>query len=215
MPNFYRNSVDNSGRRQANATGVNKAAVQDTAQLYHYCADCNRSFMSANNLDAHRRSATHHPKDVDCPCKGCAQAFVSLSALILHLEFGSCQTGVNLTGINEYVRRLDTKHVITDHTLDAVGGGETIISKSWNGTAHECYLCHLFFRKRHSLIQHLKSPRHLTKIYMCPQSTCREHFSAMSGLCQHVESGKCKVQQKQDVLGFISRLVSQMVKMTK
>jgi Zinc-finger of C2H2 type len=212
MPIFY---IDNSGCRQRNATGVNKAAIQDKAQSYHYCANCDRSFMSANNLDVHRRSATHQPKDVDCPSKGCAQAFVSLSALILHLEFGRCRSGINLAGITEYVRRRDTKHFITDHTLNAADDIETTVYKSWNGTAHECYLCHLLFRKRQSLIQHLRSPRHLTKIYMCPQSTCREHFSALSGLCQHVESGKCGAQQKRKVLGFISRLISQMVKMTK
>ena len=199
MPNFYRNSVDNCGRLEVNTTGeVNKAALQAKA---HYCAECNRSFVSANNLGAHRRSAVHQPKDVHCPCKGCIQSFVSLSALILHLEFGYCRSGVNLTTVNKYVRQLDTEHLITDQTLlvnvvAASPAKDGMKIKTWNGTAYECYLCHWLFRACYSLTQHLKSPRHLLKIYMCPQGTCREHFSALSGLCQHIESGKCEINQK-------------------
>jgi len=190
------------------------AVLQNGRQSYHYCAECNRTFQSANNLDAHRRSATHQPKNVRCPCEGCAQSFVSRSALILHLEYGICRSGVTFTSINKYVRQFDTECFITDRTRMVDGTEDVTVNEGWNGVAYECHLCHSLFHKRYSLIQHMRSPRHQTKIYVCPQSTCRERFSAFSGLCQHIESGKCRVKQDQGVQTFVDRLVRRIGSMT-
>src|SRR5882762_8518685 len=42
---------------------------------------------------------------------------------------------------------------------------------------------------------------------VCPKNICRSHFSAWSGLCQHIESGKCGVNRHRGVQKFIDRLI--------
>ncbi|TDL14542.1 zinc finger protein, partial [Rickenella mellea] len=80
-------------------------------------------------------------------------------------------------------------------------------SRSWNGHAFECFLCHGDFRTLHSLNAHLQSPKHQEKIYRCPQSTCQIEVSAMSSLIQHVENGSCGVRMFKQVQDTIDGLV--------
>ena len=42
---------------------------------------------------------THAAKDVECP--GCCRMFVSESAMVLHLEAGTCDSGVDSDRVNE------------------------------------------------------------------------------------------------------------------
>ncbi|KAJ7369021.1 hypothetical protein DFH08DRAFT_983724 [Mycena albidolilacea] len=135
--------------------------------FHHYCAACKKLFLSANNLKNHLNSSIHLPKDVLCPGKGCRLTFVSRSAVLLHLESGTCRCGID--------RR----------TIDRL--------RAWNGVAYECYLCHAGYRILAALNQHLGSPRHQEKVYVCPLNVCRVRFSTLSGLCQHIESGRCGV----------------------
>ncbi|KAJ7673223.1 hypothetical protein DFH06DRAFT_979191 [Mycena polygramma] len=86
-----------------NATGLHEHYRQSAR--HHYCAPCKRHFLSASNLTSHPNSSPHRPKDVPCPGKGCGLAFVSRSALILHLESGTCKSGADHQTINRCYHR--------------------------------------------------------------------------------------------------------------
>ncbi|KAJ6517249.1 hypothetical protein C8R47DRAFT_250607 [Mycena vitilis] len=201
-----------------NALGLHEHYRQSAR--HHYCAPCKRHFMSASNLTSHLNSALHRPKDVPCPGKGCGLAFVSRSALILHLESGTCKSGADRQTINRYVRQYDTKNIITDPARLLTGGGGgsdvtyTATSRSWNGSAYECYLCHVGYRTLAALNQHLASPRHQDKIYVCPLNVCRQHFPTLSGLCQHIESERCGVSKFKVVQNTMDDLVGKMRRLT-
>ncbi|KAJ7606977.1 hypothetical protein DFH06DRAFT_236471 [Mycena polygramma] len=186
---------------------------------HHYCAPCKRHFLSASNLTSHLNSALHRPKDVPCPGKDCGLAFVSRSALLLHLESGTCKSGTDRQMINRYVRQYDTNNVITDPARLLTGGGGsdvtyTATSRAWNGSAYECYLCHLQCNTLAVLNRHLASPAHQDKIYVCPLNVCRQHFSTLSGLCQHIESKRCGVSKFKVVQNTMDDLVGKMRRLT-
>ncbi|KAI6015663.1 hypothetical protein EDC04DRAFT_2578163 [Pisolithus marmoratus] len=178
-----------------------------------YCVSCKRLFRFESNLnsasflcscEAHLNSSVHRPKDVPCPFRGCDMAFVSKSALILHLESGSCQSGVNRQRVNQYVRDMDRNNAIIDPSRLLTAGDNTSVDyiateRSWNGNAFECVLCHSRFAALRDLNRHLASPRHQSKIYKCPLSSCGVHFRTLSALCQHVESEKCGIMKFQVV----------------
>ncbi|KAG6332194.1 hypothetical protein ID866_6896 [Astraeus odoratus] len=188
-------------------------------QCHHYCVSCRRVFLSAQNLTAHLNSSIHKPKDVLCPLRGCGQSFVSKSALILHLESGSCRSGANRRLVNDYVRRMDHTNIITDPSRLLTAGEDDKVDyiateASWNGRAYECVLCHSCFRKLVDLNRHLASPRHQSKIYKCPLSSCQTRFNTLSGLCQHIESEKCGVAKFKVVKQTLDDVFSSMGRIT-
>jgi hypothetical protein len=112
------------------------------------------------------------------------------------------------------VRQFDTNNNITKPSRLLQGANEVTYAASeraWNGVAYECYLCHAGHRTLAALNQHLGSPRHQEKVYVCPLNVCRVRFSTLSGLCQHIESGRCGVARfvrntMDDLIGRIGLL---------
>jgi len=184
-------------------------------QSHPYCVECKRVFQSANNLRAHLNSSVHTPKAFSC---GCGQAYVSKSALLLHMESGYCKRGMNRQRLNDAIIALDRSNVITNPARLIGGPGQHVHSwateRSWNGEAYECYFCHSTFRSLKALNAHLQSPRHEEKIYVCPKSDCRQQFSVLSALCQHVESEKCGVVRFREVKAVMDSFVSGMRRLT-
>ncbi|KAF9564945.1 hypothetical protein CPC08DRAFT_606412, partial [Agrocybe pediades] len=163
---------------------------------HHFCLPCGREFSSANSLEQHLMSSIHREKNVKCP--GCDSKFVSHSAMVLHCENGGCRSGVNRNMVNGLVRQYDTGHAITDPSRMIGNGSEEITTylaseASWNGYKYECYLCHGEFSDLKALNQHLASPKHQQKIYICRGPSCGIQFAALSGLMQHMESQRCDV----------------------
>ncbi|KAG2341971.1 hypothetical protein BDR05DRAFT_976668 [Suillus weaverae] len=152
-----------------------------------YCIACNRIFQAPSNLHSHLNSSIHRQKDTVCPFNGCGLAFINNSALILHLESGSCRSGVNRRAVDNW---------------------------SWNGQAYECVLCHTQFRALMDLNRHLTSPRHQEKVYRCPLSTCQAHFVSLSGLCQHIESERCGVTRFKAVQDAMNNLFAGVARIT-
>ncbi|KAK7026332.1 hypothetical protein R3P38DRAFT_2949282 [Favolaschia claudopus] len=184
---------------------------------HHYCGECQRHFQTASNLTSHLNSSTHRPKDVRCPGKGCGMSFVSRSAMLLHLEAGTCKSGADRKVINRVVQTYDTQNIITNPARLITGGGNTTYAASeraWNGYAYECYLCHADYRTLAALNQHLASPRHQDKIYVCPLSSCRVQFTTLSGLCQHIESERCGVAKFRVVQNTMDDLLGKMRRLT-
>ncbi|KAJ7849785.1 hypothetical protein B0H14DRAFT_3085966 [Mycena olivaceomarginata] len=156
-------------------------------QMDHsYCAECQRehyrqsafhpllcrlqeALLVANNLKNHLNSSIHLPKDVLCPARDVDSLYRRT--------------------IDRLVRQFDTNNNITKPSRLLQGANE----RAWNGVAYECYLCHAGYRTLAALNQHLGSPRHQEKVYVCPLNVCRVRFSTLSGLCQHIERGRCGV----------------------
>jgi hypothetical protein len=69
-------------------------------------------------------------------------------------------------------------------------------SRTWNGSAFECYLCHKCFRQLKDLNAHLASPVHTgAKMYHCPPRGCGVKFNTLSGLMRHIEDESCGVRR--------------------
>ncbi|EJD40342.1 hypothetical protein AURDEDRAFT_139010 [Auricularia subglabra TFB-10046 SS5] len=194
--------------------GHNSASHAD-----RYCVDCRRMFMAPSNYNAHRNSLIHTPKGIPCPhrARGCNAMFVSHSAMTLHLESGHCVSGMTRADVNQRVLELDRGRVITDPSRLLTNGARATYQatdRAFNGHAWECYLCHAQMRSVQALNNHLNSPRHEEKIYLCvnhcPQPQCKQRFVTLSGLMQHIESDRCGVQRFRVVQIAISQLTSGM-----
>jgi len=189
-------------------------------EQHHYCSPCDRHFQNDNNLRQHLNSSTHRPRNTHCPA-GCGSSFISNSALVLHLESGGCSSGINRNTVNRVVRQLDTNHVITDPSRLITGGTYVddevtyyATAFSWNGFAYECYLCHKDYSSLRSLNQHLASPAHERKFYICPGPNCDIRFVGLGALCQHIESESCGVLRFRAVQATMDSLLGQMTRLT-
>ncbi|KAN0132139.1 hypothetical protein V8E53_010058 [Lactarius tabidus] len=186
---------------------------------HHYCTfccKCNRAFQSQNNLQQHLNSKLHKPSNIMCPGRGCNMSFISVAALTLHFESGTCPSGMTREELDRRVVRADRNNYITnpDRLISGPGGYEApsttlwATERSWNGevSAYECFVCHSMFTTLAGLNQHLKSPVHREKIYRCPKQDCLIEFKTLSALCQHVEGGSCGLRVFKQVQDVMDRL---------
>lgn len=190
--------------------------MEHNSCAHYFCRPCNRFFTSASNLQNHLNSNMHAPRNVKCPGRGCGRAFVSVSALILHAESGTCPSGVTRAQVDAFVSRLDQQNIITNPALMIAGPDGTrqapqdseywATERSWNGYAYECFLCNGEYNTLRALNMHLQSPRHRQRIYRCPQRSCGIEYGALSSLSQHVESGSCGVRANRQVQNVMDNL---------
>ncbi|KNZ81677.1 Zinc finger protein [Termitomyces sp. J132] len=209
--------------RDCNSFFVNETGLHEhyrQSPQHHYCAACRCPFQSASNLRSH--SAVHRPRDVPCRGKGCTLTFVSVSSMLLHLESGACVSGLTRRIIDAKIREWDRSNIITDPSRLLASSSPHAHSQTtyyatdaaWNGSAYECYLCHGKYKNLAALNQHLASPRHQDKVYVCPQATCRVKFTTLSALCQHIESERCGVHRFREVKLAMDGIVGQMSRLT-
>ncbi|KAF7867169.1 hypothetical protein EAF04_005253 [Stromatinia cepivora] len=182
---------------------------------HRYCRPCKLMFQNENNLMQHQHSKIHQGSAMKCPF--CPTHYPTASALIIHLESGSCPSGMNRQKINAEIRRLDSRHVITTPQIEYPSSSSTSIAtqRSWNGYRYECALCSREFNTLQGLNGHLRSPVHEQKIYRCPGPRCAREFKLLSGLVQHVESETCGLMKFSNVQntarGGINKMVGRMI----
>ncbi|PON21483.1 hypothetical protein TGAM01_v209646 [Trichoderma gamsii] len=88
-------------------------------KAHHYCEECDRSFGTAASLKQHLQSTIHRPiSNLTCMAGKicgveCNAHFSSPSAMIAHMENGSCQSGMNRQKLNRLVLVQDNDHLIT------------------------------------------------------------------------------------------------------
>jgi hypothetical protein len=183
-----------------------QAAYELHAEDTHWwCKPCDRFFNSGHNLEAHRNSSIHKTKDFKCPF--CPRMAVSSSAMIAHLESGTCRSGITRAMIDDWVARNDPNHTWTNPSRMISNGTSTKLASSpvWIASEqafnhhtgmYDCYFCSADFRYLQQLNQHLASPKHTKrdqKLYRCPG--CRAETETLSGLVSHVERGGCGFRQ--------------------
>ncbi|KAK9490191.1 hypothetical protein V1508DRAFT_285004 [Lipomyces doorenjongii] len=148
-----------------------------------YCVSCEHIFINENSLMQHMRSKTHMGNSIQCPY--CKRSFTTASGVTIHVESGTCSSGINRTKINTLVRQLDRNNVITRPMLTMPGydNVETIATElAWNGYGYQCYLCTKHFQTLHGLNNHLKSPVHQQNIYHCPKSVQQQARSTIQNM---------------------------------
>ena len=151
-------------------------------------------------------------------CPFCKTGFTTASAVTIHLESGTCSSGLNRTKINNIVQRMDRNNVITKPMLTMPGYDRVEMiatERAWNGSYYECYLCHRDFSSLRALNQHVQSPAHEQNIYHCPKAGCGRNYKLLSGLIQHVESESCGLmrfsQVQQQAKNGIQNMVGRMI----
>jgi hypothetical protein len=162
-------------------------------------------------------SRIHINDFIQCPF--CKEGFPTASSVTIHLESGRCSTsGLNRNKINDIVRRLDRKNVITRPMLTMPSCDERVMiatERAWKGYFYECYLCSREFGTLQGLNAHIRSPVHEQNLYRCPKGSCGREYKLLSGLVQHVESESCGVmrfvQVQKQVRGGIRNMVGKMI----
>jgi hypothetical protein len=151
-------------------------------------------------------------------CPFCKNAYTTASGVTVHLESGTCTSGLNRAKINGIVRQLDRNNVITRPMLTMPGYDRVEMiatDRAWNGRGYQCYLCAKEFSSLNGLNNHIKSPVHEQPMYRCPKESCRKPFKILSGLVAHVESETCGLmrfmQVQQQARNGVQNMVGRMI----
>lgn len=169
-------------------------AVTKTTTASCKCKACHQQFSSANALehvrhtpselptdtsiltDLHltQHSITHFPLTVRC--YACPRKFRRHADMLIHLESGTCASGVNLVYLNSVAATCFhwKKYVKKDFRVRLLNGDGTYRSEKDGG-----------------------------KPFVCP--TCGEEFPLLSSLFAHVWSSSCKQSRNGGALGKLKR----------
>ncbi|EXJ74051.1 uncharacterized protein A1O5_02345, partial [Cladophialophora psammophila CBS 110553] len=100
----YRTHLDNSSHHNVcdpchlDFRTSDRLESHDVA-VHNMCIECGKYFENGNNLMQHKRS--HLPADIQC--LGCFRQFSEFSAMIIHLESGNCESGLNRDDIDSWI----------------------------------------------------------------------------------------------------------------
>ncbi|PFH57421.1 hypothetical protein XA68_15099 [Ophiocordyceps unilateralis] len=157
----------------------------------------------------HLNSRTHRGTSLACPF--CSSLFVTAAGVTHHLETGSCpdMQGFDRDQMYRFVRSKDPDGIISKKLLGWTGSVQyEATERCFNGDAYECYFCHREFRRLSHLSQHLNSPTHQSKLYHCPNRSCRQEFKTLAGIVNHFESESCGVTRfdriQNQMAGYLS-----------
>jgi len=181
-------------------------------------------------------SSAHKSSDIACPT-GCGRSFISYTALVLHLESGTCSSGLTRERVDYYIRQWDRQGLISTGRLALTAPPSnnssprpqthlaTEASYSRSDQAYKCFFCIRLFSSLRALNQHLGSPRHAystidsplgEKLYHCAnrRGGCTKEFLSLSGLMGHVEAGHCGVREMRGVMNALDQVLGGMNRLT-
>ncbi|KAL2128841.1 hypothetical protein VTI74DRAFT_8573 [Chaetomium olivicolor] len=197
-------------RRCNNVFWTEQECRDHMVENHLYCADCDRHFMSYNNIKQHLNSKTHRGSTVSCPF--CPATYTTAAGMTHHLERGACPRAphLNRDEIYRFVRSKDPNGVISKHSITWHKNAPTYSATemAWNGCFYECYFCEREFSSLHGLNQHLNSPAHQETLYHCPKPGCRTEFKTLGAIINHLESESCGVMCFETVQRRIGDIVS-------
>ncbi|KAG2047537.1 hypothetical protein BDR06DRAFT_963813 [Suillus hirtellus] len=208
---------DGDGEEPPFCVGCNRWFV-DLASLYqhlatslkhNWCFLCSREFATPTSLDQHA-FPVHKGLDFECPL--CSKRFKVPSSIALHIQSGACHN-ISRAQATAAVHALNIVPSIS--VSRHIEGGSTrvascyVTERAFNGTAYECYLCHLTFRTLGALNSHIDSPAHDADEFKCPK--CERKYKFVSGLMQHIASEACGVPRFEVVEDFTMSLIDQLL----
>ncbi|KAL3605336.1 hypothetical protein FPOAC2_00279 [Fusarium poae] len=112
--------------------------IQHDVEVHNRCPTCQRFFDSPSNLINHEK--VHLEKNMKC--LACPRMFISNSAMMLHLEHGTCESGANLRVI---------KNVVADWYEEYGPAGHD------HEDDFRCENCGSYFNSLSALLQHAES----------------------------------------------------------
>ncbi|KIM29284.1 hypothetical protein M408DRAFT_328942 [Serendipita vermifera MAFF 305830] len=213
-------------RRQFDAPGLLVTHFTKAHNSDLHCQICDVWFSRASNLRDHMASPVHNEPEIPCP--HCSKLLKTTSGVAHHLE-AKC-----LKKITAGVVQWDVGHQITSpvytnriREVDSDDEDDDILvlrrndglqqilevcasADSWDASV-QAFVCpvpdclHGFAKLGH-LNQHLRSQFHRTdpNTFRCPK--CESHFSVVSALVQHLESGVCGLAESNTVKEIYSGL---------
>ncbi|EJD40261.1 hypothetical protein AURDEDRAFT_146411 [Auricularia subglabra TFB-10046 SS5] len=165
--------------------------MQDHAAAY--CAPCRRIFSAPDNLDAHLNSNFHKEKTIPCAARagpgGCDAKFVSLSAMILHLEAGVCASGTTRAIVNSYMPAVDKSRLVCVRVYIPAARGEP----RWDDEAERWTCsernCAVRTKTKEEMVPHADSAVHDSpkSTFRCAERQCDKRASTLGGIIQHIE----------------------------
>ncbi|OTA69524.1 putative zinc finger protein [Hypoxylon sp. EC38] len=187
-----------------------QALREHMMESHHYCHDCKREFMNANNLKMHLNSRIHRGNGIHCPF--CKTGYTTATGLAHHLERGGCPQAsfLNRDEVYKVVRAKDPGGIISKKLIGWHGSPTyEATHKAWNGDAYECYMCHREFMSLNSLNQHLSSPAHQQALYHCPnRMNCGREFKTLAAIMNHLESESCAYMRFETVRNTLGNIIS-------
>ena len=148
-------------------------------------------------------------------CPGCNRLFPTVTGVTLHLESGTCASGMTRHKVDKRVHEMDTQGVVTNRRRIGYGEWEPepdiwATERAWNGDAYECPLCYNEYRTLGGLNGHITqihAPKRTENIYSCPG--CGRQFKLFSQLIGHMEhTGTCNVRGDHRMNGILTGGVS-------
>ncbi|KAL7804228.1 hypothetical protein V8C43DRAFT_267241 [Trichoderma afarasin] len=120
--------LDHLGAKD-HGTPVAKPQTRKEAKEDRECKECNRTFKNFKALQQHLDSVIHRPiSNLTCMAGKicgveCNAHFRSPSALVAHMENGTCRSGMNRQKLNRLVLMQDSEHLITssDGSFESLG----------------------------------------------------------------------------------------------
>jgi hypothetical protein len=141
-----------------------RAHINEIHRHHHFhCVVCDRAFVGLNQVTQHLKSKVHMPSNHVCPGR-CGARFITLSALIKHLEQQLCSSGCERADVDRFVRK-----------VGGLGGSRALLNS-------QCRFSRLE-------VSHFRSAGGQRKEYGCP--SCSRLFGPFSALVEHVESKWC------------------------
>ncbi|KAH6373386.1 hypothetical protein HBI34_082480 [Parastagonospora nodorum] len=133
-------------------------------QTHNVCEECEKHFETPSNLTHHK--LTHRTPDYEC--YGCTRTFTTYSGMIIHLESGTCTSGIDIHDLGKSAAMCFQwkKYIITNWVHARLLEEEDLwplIDEYGDAEEIECFKC----------------PR------------CDIYFTKLSGLFMHVESESC------------------------
>ncbi|KAI5863407.1 hypothetical protein GGS23DRAFT_531950 [Durotheca rogersii] len=124
---------------------------QHDVDEHNMCRICRRYFSSPSNLKNHLK--IHAEKNTEC--FGCVRCFNSISAMVLHLEAGTCASGTD----NDFVTRVAFEcHRFREYTFAEGSDCSSDFGRSGDRD-FTCPTCPSRFPYMSGLLQHVESDR--------------------------------------------------------
>lgn len=160
-----------------------------------------------------KHSQLHLPKSLACfGCQEDHAPFATYSAMLLHLESGTCSAGWKIRHINDIAHTSTgaEKYIIHSQFDFFMAGAPRIAaqisdydstSKRWN-----CPICPETYSEVIGLHTHLARQtcsKGFPKVLSCPQ--CPQTFTKLSSMFQHIETQRCEASYEKGVLAELLR----------